>query len=83
VELSTHASERQVIPFSALRRDETSEYVFVINDKGNAQRSDVKSGLRLAEKIEILEGLTAGQQVITKGFLGLTSGKKVKPVNHN
>jgi len=42
---------------------------------------DVKSGLRLAEKIEILEGLQDGQLVITKGFLGLSPGKQVKPVN--
>jgi hypothetical protein len=41
----------------------------------------VVSGLRLAEKVEIREGLEDGQQVITKGFLGLVPGKMVKPVN--
>jgi RND family efflux transporter MFP subunit len=39
------------------------------------------SGTRLAEKVEILSGLEEGQQVITKGFLGLNAGKVVKPVN--
>ena len=81
VELSTQPGERQVIPFSALRRDDSSEYVFVLDPDGKAQRTDVSSGLRLAENIEIRQGLTDGQQVITKGFLGLTSGKTVKPVN--
>jgi membrane fusion protein (multidrug efflux system) len=80
VELATRAAQRRVIPFSALRRDEESEYVFVLDADGKAQRVNVKSGLRLAEKIEITEGLEDGQQVITRGFLGLTSGKKVKPV---
>jgi membrane fusion protein (multidrug efflux system) len=81
VELSTQPGRRQVIPFSALRRDDASEYVFVVDGEGKAQRVDVSSGLRLARNIEIRQGLTDGQQVITKGFLGLTSGKKVKPVN--
>jgi membrane fusion protein (multidrug efflux system) len=81
VELSTQPGQRRVIPFSALRRDDVSEYVFVLDEEGRAQRVDVSSGLRLAENIEIKEGLVDGQQVITKGFLGLSSGKKVKRVN--
>jgi len=80
VELSTHAAKRRVIPFSALRRDDKSEYVFILGVDGKAQRVDVVSGLRLADKVEITEGLADGQQVITKGFLGLNSGKAVKPV---
>jgi membrane fusion protein (multidrug efflux system) len=81
VELSTRAGRRQVIPFSALRRDNKSEYVFFLDGAGKAQRADVSSGLRLAENIEIKQGLRDGQQVIIKGFLGLSSGKQVKPVN--
>jgi membrane fusion protein (multidrug efflux system) len=81
VELITHAARRRVIPFAALRRDDTSEYVYIIDDTGSAQRVDVASGLRLAEKVEIREGLEDGQQVITKGFLGLVPWKAVKPVN--
>lgn len=81
VELSTHAARRKVIPFSGLRRDDKGEYVFVLDDAGKAQRVDVQSGLRLAEKIEIVKGLDEGQRVIIKGFLGLVTGKEVKPVN--
>lgn len=80
VELSTHASQRRVIPFSALRRDDDSEYVFLLDAEGKALRANVQSGLRLADQVEIVHGLEAGQQVITKGFLGLTTGKPVKPV---
>ena len=81
VELGTHAAQRRVIPFSSLRRDEHSEYVYVLDGEQKAQRVNVKSGLRLAEKIEITEGLQDGQRVITRGFLGLSSGKQVKPVD--
>ena len=81
VELSTQPARRQVIPFSALRRDDESEYVFLLDQQGRAQRVKVSSGLRLADKIEIVEGLNDGQQVVTKGFLGLSSGKTVRVVS--
>jgi hypothetical protein len=55
--------------------------VFILDGEGKAQRVDVVTGLRLAEKIEITEGLEDGQRVITKGFLGLAAGKPVEPVN--
>lgn len=80
VELNTHAARRQVIPYAALRRDASSEYVFVLDADSRAQRVDVESGLRLADKVEIRQGLRDGQQVITRGFLGLSPGKPVKPV---
>jgi membrane fusion protein (multidrug efflux system) len=82
VELNTHAARRQVIPYAALRRDASSEYVFVLDAESRAQRVDVESGLRLADKVEIRRGLQEGQQVVTRGFLGLAPGKTVKPVAH-
>jgi membrane fusion protein (multidrug efflux system) len=82
VELNTHAARRQVIPYAALRRDASSEYVFVLDADSRAQRVDVESGLRLADKVEIRHGLQDGQQVVIRGFLGLTPGKAVKPVEH-
>jgi membrane fusion protein (multidrug efflux system) len=80
IELLTHAAQRRVIPFSALRRDDQGEYVFVLDSDARAQRVNVHSGLRLAEQIEITQGLQDGQLVITRGFLGLVSGKPVKAV---
>jgi membrane fusion protein (multidrug efflux system) len=83
VELNTHAAQRQVIPYAALRRDADSEYVFVLDAESRAQRVEVVSGLRLADKVEIRQGLRDGQQVVTRGFLGLTPGKPVKPVTYS
>jgi membrane fusion protein (multidrug efflux system) len=81
VELSTHAASRRVVPFSALRRDDKSEFVYIVDADNMAQRVDVKTGLRLADRIEVTEGLQDGQRVIIKGFLNLAAGKKVKPVD--
>ncbi|WP_455223550.1 efflux RND transporter periplasmic adaptor subunit [Kaarinaea lacus] len=81
VNLKTLAADRLMVPFSAVRRDQKGEYVFVINADGKVQRAAVVGGLRIGEEVEILKGLSQGQQVITKGFLDLSPGKIVKVVS--
>lgn len=71
---------RRVIPFAALRRDNSGEFVFSIDAEGHAQRSAVVSGMQLGEDVELLSGPDTGSVVITKGFLGLAAGTKVKTV---
>ncbi len=81
VKLTTLAADRMMIPFSALRRDQKGEYVVTLDAEGKVQHAPVVVGLRIGEQIEILKGLEDGQQVVTKGFLDLTPGKKVKVVS--
>jgi membrane fusion protein (multidrug efflux system) len=81
VTLDTHAGNRLAIPFRALRRDADSEYIFVVDADNKAQRVAVTSGLRIGEQVEIISGLSAGQRVVTKGFLSLKAGTQVKPVH--
>jgi membrane fusion protein (multidrug efflux system) len=76
VDLALPAIERQVIPYPALRRDAQGEFVYVVSD-GTVQRRAVRSGLLLGEDVEIVEGLTDGQRVVVRGFLGLADGKPV------
>jgi membrane fusion protein (multidrug efflux system) len=83
VKLKTNAASRLIIPFSALRRDQVEEYVFVIDEDLKVQRTKVVGGLRIGEQVEILDGLAEGQQVVTKGFLDLVPGKKVKVVSRD
>ena len=69
------------MPFSALRRDRDGEYVFRIETDNKARRVAVRGGRRQASRVEVLEGLTVGDQVVTKGFLGLSDGKVVTRVD--
>ncbi len=71
---------RRVIPFAALRRDNSGEFVYTIDAAGKAQRTAVVSGMQLGEDIELLSGPEAGTDVIIKGFLGLAPGTPVKRV---
>lgn len=77
VTLRTPEVQRLVLPFAALRRDQDSEFVFLLED-GKAVRRAIRTGLRLGGRLEVLEGLEDGQRVVIRGFLGLSNGKRVK-----
>ncbi len=79
--LETAAVERLLIPFRALARDRGGEFVWLVDGEGKAARRSVRSGLRIADRIEILDGLAPGERIVTRGFLGLTEGKAVKIVD--
>lgn len=74
--------ENVMIPDQALQKQTGSSerYVYVIKD-GVAEYRFVKDGRRVGDNIEILEGLTAGEQVATTSFTRLISGKKVEVKN--
>jgi len=73
-------SPKLTLAYSALRRDRQGEYVFLVDTNNKVQRQKIHSGQRLADRVEILDGLKNGQTVVLKGFLGLQAGKTVQPV---
>lgn len=83
VSLTAPADERPLIPFSALRRDERGEYAYVVNSESMTERRAVRSGLRIGDRVEILDGLGAGEQVVRRGFLGLSADQKVRVISRN
>jgi len=68
-----------LIPLDALRHDAAGEYVFRI-EEGRARRTGVRSGAAFDDRIEILEGLRAGDRIVVRGFLGLRDGQRVRTV---
>ena len=81
VSLLSGSEERRLIPFAALRHDSDGSYVFTVTDKNKVKRTNISTGLRFADRIEVLDGLEAGQQVVIKGFLGLKEGKTIRTVS--
>lgn len=56
-------------------------YVFVYNPADNTVRySKVELGRRLDAEYEVYSGVKSGEQVVTKGHMGLTNGCKVELV---
>nr|CRH04512.1 putative Efflux transporter, RND family, MFP subunit [Candidatus Magnetococcus massalia] len=78
VSLKTAPIQRLMIPFASLRQAEHTPFVYLLVD-GKAVQRPVSPGMRMGDQVAILEGLKAGDKVITRGFLGLTPGKKVTP----
>jgi membrane fusion protein (multidrug efflux system) len=81
VTLETPEIPRRTIPLNALQYDPQGAYVYRLDEQSKAQRVPVRSGLQFGEQVEILEGLADGDQIVTKGFLGLRAGLKVRVVN--
>ncbi len=64
------------IPVSALLGSATDAKVFVV--KGNkAELRSIKTGIVTATKVEVTEGLQAGEQVVTSGQLNLENGTNI------
>ena len=78
VALPLRSSNRLLVPYNALRRDTRGEFLYLVNDAQRIERRAIVSGLHFQEQIEILQGVSAGERVVTRGFLGLSEGALVE-----
>ena len=79
VQLDIDAEERTdtvLVPTEALVRDGNDVAVFVAAE-ARAERRRVKTGIEDAARIEITEGVRAGELVITRGHVGLSDGAAI------
>jgi membrane fusion protein (multidrug efflux system) len=68
-----NAGEGVLVPEQALLQDGNVRYVYTVVD-GKAHRVEIRTGLRVPGKLQVLEGLKAGDMVITSG--------QTKPIMH-
>lgn len=66
------------VPELAVIGEGDKRYVYVLADDGIVKRTEVRTGLRSAGRIEIVEGLQPGRRVITEGVVKLSDGMKVR-----
>jgi RND family efflux transporter MFP subunit len=64
-----------VVPAAAITREQGNAFLYVVNG-AVAERKPVKLGIETPEAVEVLEGVTEGQQVLTSNIHGL--GEKAK-----
>lgn len=69
-----------VVPRKAVREAGEEKSVFVIAGGGVAHFKKVKVGIIQGERVEILEGVSASEQVVTVGWYNLTDGIAVDVV---
>lgn len=75
---NTIANATQLPTAAILPADDGSTNVLVVSSDGTAKKRPVKVGLRTPEKVQILDGVSTNDLVITEGGYGLDDGAKVK-----
>lgn len=65
------------VPELAVVGEGNSRFVYLV-EKDTARRVEVRTGVRSNGRIEVLQGLRPGQQVVTEGVVKLSDGMKVR-----
>jgi membrane fusion protein (multidrug efflux system) len=79
VELIVRVKERAVvIPDTALLHQGDLTFVYAIDAEQTAQMRPVRTGVRLVDAVEVIEGLQPGEQVVVEGHQKLHPGAKVE-----
>ena len=69
-----------VIPNEALVPDGEHFKVFVVDAQGIAHEREVKVGGKSEAGVEIVEGLTPGERIVSQGAFAVTDSAKVQPL---
>ncbi|MEH6904675.1 efflux RND transporter periplasmic adaptor subunit [Neobacillus drentensis] len=76
MEIETDKKTAMVLPLDTLFDDGDKPYVYFVKD-GKARKQNVKTGITSGKKIEILEGVSKGDQVIVNGPDNIKDGLEV------
>jgi membrane fusion protein (multidrug efflux system) len=75
--ITTAKENIMTIPEAALIPIAKQKYVFVINPTSHAERRLIKTARRFKDRVEVVEGLTENDIIVTEGQLKLTDGQAV------
>ena len=70
-------AEESLVPF------ENQQFVFVVGEDNTVSQVTVTIGRRRPGSVEVLEGLSLGDLVVTEGNTSLNSGDKVRLLNQD
>ncbi|ART78857.1 efflux RND transporter periplasmic adaptor subunit [Oceanisphaera avium] len=71
------------IPVQSLLYAGQQRYVYVVDDENKVSRRDVTIGRNLGEQVTIVEGLSAGEQVISAGTVKVREGSVVEVLDED
>ncbi len=81
--VSVTLSERPaalVVPDEAIFAEGSQHFVYVVRPDSTVARTAIQTGLRDSARVEVVAGLTAGQQVVSAGHQKLFDGARVMPI---
>ena len=79
VELSVAYPATITVPLEAVLDSGLRKTVFVERSEGNYEAREVRTGWRFGEKVEIVEGLAAGERIVVAGTFFLDSESRMRP----
>lgn len=78
VAIQTRARTSVAVPELAVVQEGNARFVYIIGRDGKANRLLIKTGGRDGNLVEVTEGLSAGQAIVTEGIVKLSEGIKVR-----
>ncbi|MFM2135972.1 MAG: hypothetical protein RL021_1372, partial [Bacteroidota bacterium] len=79
LKIADYSAEKAfTVPLSAVQQSGEGSFVFVADEKGNARRRDIKTGMTYNGMTQVLEGLVEGDKVITTGYQGILEGDRIE-----
>jgi len=83
ITIHTPKTERLLLDAAAIQYNDSGKFVFRVNEDNRVVIINVKTGIQINNKIEILSGLEVNNLIVIEGFSNLKSGKKVKVANRS
>lgn len=77
------ATQRPVVPQSAVLVDGAGQYILIVNGENIVERRDVKIGAVSEAGVAITSGLTGAEQVVVRAGAFLRPGETVTPLAEN
>jgi membrane fusion protein (multidrug efflux system) len=67
-----------VVPENAVYQIQDRAFVYVVDSESIARERQIRTGARRFGSVEVLDGLQAGEQVVTEGIVKLRDGARVR-----
>ena len=69
------------VPDTSVMVEGDKSYVYKIDEKDIAMKTEVRTGLRSNKNIEIISGLSEGDIIVAEGLKKVRPRGKIKPIN--
>ena len=70
------------VPDTSIMMEGEKSYVYIVSDKNITNKTEVDIGLRSNGKVEILSGLSEGNQIVAEGLKKVRPQGKIKPIKN-
>jgi len=69
------------VPDTSVMIEGDKSYVYKINEKNIANKTEIKIGIRVNKSIEIISGLAEGDIIVAEGLKKVRPSGKIRPIN--